>query len=58
MSLNANCLRIGLLVLAVADTTTAQSTDSHVTVAEREYAAVFSHNEAPCAKQSTTATYE
>jgi len=29
-----------------------------VTVADREYAAVFSHNEAPCAKQSTTATYE
>jgi uncharacterized protein YecT (DUF1311 family) len=56
MSSYAKCLSGGFLILALIGAANAKD-HSHVADADREYAAVFSHGENPCAKESTTFDY-
>jgi len=53
----AKSLSIGLAILALIGAANAKD-HPHVAEADREYAAVFSHVENPCAKESTTLGYE
>ena len=57
MSSYAKSLSIGLAILALIGAANAKD-HPHVAEADREYAAVFSHVENPCAKESTTLGYE
>jgi uncharacterized protein YecT (DUF1311 family) len=48
----------GLITLSLASAANAQDAHPHVADADREYAAVFSREENPCANESTTFSYE
>jgi uncharacterized protein YecT (DUF1311 family) len=56
MSGYAKCLSRGFVIFALLATAHAKD-HPHVADADREYAAVFSHAENPCAKESTTMGY-
>jgi uncharacterized protein YecT (DUF1311 family) len=56
MSSYAKCLSGGFLILALIGAANAKD-HPRVADADREYAAVFSHGENPCAKESTTFNY-
>jgi uncharacterized protein YecT (DUF1311 family) len=53
----ARCLNVGCVILALMGVANAKD-HPHVADADREYAAVFSHADNPCAKASTTLDYE
>jgi uncharacterized protein YecT (DUF1311 family) len=57
MSSFAKGLGVGFFILALIGAAHAKD-HPHVADADREYAAVFSHVENPCAKESTTLGYE
>ena len=57
MSSYAKGLSIGFVILALIGAANAKD-HPRVADADREYAAVFSHGENPCAKESTTLAYE
>ncbi len=53
MSGYAKCLSSGLVILALIGAADAKE-HPHVAEADREYAVVLSHDDNPCAKESTT----
>jgi hypothetical protein len=57
MSSHAKCFAGAFVILAFVGAANARN-NPHVADADREYAAVFSHAENPCAKESTTLDYE
>ncbi len=57
MSNFSNYLSCGVIILALIGAANAKD-HPHVADADREYEAVFSHGENPCAKQSTTIGFE
>jgi uncharacterized protein YecT (DUF1311 family) len=57
MSNYAKCFSRAFVILALLGAASAKD-HPHVADADREYAAVFSHAENPCAKESTTLDYE
>ncbi len=58
MSRYVKFLAGGLITLVLAGAANAQDAHPHVADADREYAAVFSRVENPCANESTTLSYE
>jgi uncharacterized protein YecT (DUF1311 family) len=58
MSRYAKFLASGLISLVLAGTANAQDAHPHVADADREYAAVFSRGDNPCANESTTLGHE
>jgi len=57
MSSSAKSLCVGFVIFALIGAANAKD-HPHVADADREYAAVFSHGENPCATESTTFGYE
>jgi uncharacterized protein YecT (DUF1311 family) len=57
MSSCVQSFSVGFVILALIGAANAKD-HPHVAYADREYAAVFSHAENPCAKESTTLDYE
>jgi uncharacterized protein YecT (DUF1311 family) len=57
MSSYVKCLSVGCVILALIGAANGKG-HPHVADADREYTAVFSHVENPCAGESTTLSYE